>query len=277
MISISMIKSKSFFFMVFSALILFSITSCEKEPIDDIDPNVELTERQVTIPGLEPWGCTTVTVAMDASCDDNPVWQQGLRDAASLYNDTETGLHVIVTNVEEDADIIIQCDDNLQPVGVGTFPDLNISPQTVGSTITLNGIYEDCRENDPCFHMMVIVHELGHNFGLGHNGELGFTHIDGTDKNGRDFGSMFNEGMTRFVICEPTPLDNFLGWGHAPCEFSNQDLIALQYLFPRPSDPCECPAAFPPFACGGGPDIEIESECPCAINERCLNNKCVPL
>ncbi len=125
------------------------------------------------------------------------------------------------------ADITIICDTTIGACTLG-LADLPISG-VIGDTIRINTAYPAasciCVPTDltVCRLTNVILHEIGHTIGLGHNDEIAgsafFTQIAGTPT-GFDAGSIFNSGPSEGR-----------GYCDLGCTFNENDILALQALY----------------------------------------------
>ena len=273
--------------LFFISLCLFGLSSCQDD-MNEITPEAgelnrtEIESRQVTLEGWVPSPCADITIFISPNCGPN--MSNGVEDAAVAYNQTNTAIHMTITTEEATADIVINCedfaDDNL--AGLGEWPD---EDGEIGGQIFLNTDFEDeC--DDPCYYQGLLMHELGHNLGLAHNGfqaginlQVGswtfdpgtgtFTNdnpeitilgvqIPGTDDRGNNRGSVFNASILQ------------CGWwvfNNPECTFSNDDIKALEFLYPLPSDPCDCPNAFGPYDCL----LEDLCYCDCFLEDQWTN------
>ena len=251
---------------------ILSIYSCqdENEEIEFIDnTQVKIDERQVRLSGWTPPSCATISVFVSENCGPN--YTQGVQDAMVAYNETNTSINMVAAPDENSADIVVDCVDRDLGlhVGIGQLPT---EDEEVGGPIELQNVFENACD-DPCWYQANLMNLFGRTLGIGPNGvysgtnsssqTITFDHIANTDSRGGDISSVFNNSL---ADCD-----------NPDCTFSEDDIIALETVYPLP-EPCDCPEAYPPHACSDWESQIIESQCPCPPGFKCVGGKkCVEL
>ncbi|MDF1697092.1 MAG: M57 family metalloprotease, partial [Saprospiraceae bacterium] len=214
-------------------------------------------KRHLVLGDWTPAPCSVaqgIDIYISDDCDE--VWQQGTEEAILEYNNANTSIHMNLSSNEETADIVIRCEDFAEEgiwefaAGLGEGP---VEDGTIGRYVYLNTDYEDeGLECGPCLFRSIILHELGHNLGILHNeaaeggfwatGEYTFNE-DGTfSPSGSFTTAAWIEGTPLPGTIDPLSIFNGAGSCIDPiCTFNENDLIALEALYPIPEDPCECP------------------------------------
>jgi len=273
--------------------LIFSISSCStdsEEPYKkELETEIEL--RQMSI-DFEPAPCLVVSdISIFIPDDCGPNWTNGILDAIQAYNDTDTGINFEQTMDEDDADISFSCldfaegfdpdsgQDLSNVIGIGEVPNVNGG---IGAETFLNTDFEiTC--GVPCFFQGVVMHELGHNLGLFHNenteaqrGAVGDIIDDGDGTftfSGEGDDLVWIEGTIAEGTNDPTSIFNeATGCFVANCVFNANDIIALETLYPRPEDPCDCPLAFEPCDCLNSAPIDAEITGLCCLPIPKLQN-----
>ncbi len=217
------------------------------------DHLVQTEVRQTRI-NFEPAPCSRVSdLKIFISGDCGFEWRVGSLRAMEAYNETDTGINMTTTSDSTEADITIQCRDFANG-GIFGAAEVPHADGMVGAESYLNTDWEIwC--SDPCFFQSVVMHELGHNLGFYHNdnicGQNGSVGDISIDANGDiDFGNTLAEivhipGTAPEGDDDPFSIFNSTTSCGSPfCEFNANDIIALETMFPRPDDPCQCPLAF---------------------------------
>lgn len=238
---------KSTFFIALILGVLFTY-SCQKDIPDVTLENDKVESRHLVVQDWEPPGpceASNFIIYISENCIDLP-WEEAIYSAAQAYNDAGASIHFeITTDISVPADITFRCEvlNNVSLYGLGEWPS---EDHQIGATIYLNGfpyLINSCGEPfSACSLQGIVMHEIGHNLGLGHNedsesdqwaigpfiflnGELYHVgsagsgiHIPETPEPGtNDPGSIMNETIPD---C------------NQPCVFNENDLIALHTLYP---------------------------------------------
>ena len=224
-------------------LLAFSVISLVYSCVDDDqliqETNLKTEERHDRIPGFNyPTPCEAlyITYFVNGNCDGT-VYEDAIVDGIQEFNNAPVGLFFIEVDNAADADIVMDCvDGDTCGEGVTSFPANNLSIPS--SSIDFEIMWEFCQCTDDstdcnftgdqpaCMFTRTVMHEIGHAIGIHHNGEG--TWIPGTPNTGNDPNSIFNSGpVTSNVNCD---------WCDSPCVFSDNDLTALQIIYPE----CGC-------------------------------------
>ena len=254
--------------LLLTLLIIFSCQDNIQEKELTENTIIKIDERQVVLADWIPPSCASISVFVSPNCGANT--EQAVQEAIDAYNETDTAIFMEPASTEDSADIVVDCVESLGiNLATGQFPTED--GKVGGPILVTNGIENSCE--DPCFLKGIIIHEMGHALGIGHNGitagttsngdRLNFDQIENTDSRGRDRGSIFN------AIAPDCDDPN--------CTFSEDDIVALETIYPVPN-PCDCPEVHPRHACAEWESQIIESQCPCPPGFKCVGGKnCVEL
>lgn len=247
-------------------LAVVAVISCNKEddkelPIKE-NINIEIEERQTYLTEFQPINAceaSSINVFID-DCFNETGYATGIPAALEVFNEAPTSLNFIIVENSDEADIVFSCEDGgICGEAIASFPLEGIeeidgfednvvttfpSGGTLGGSIILNTNWEGCPCGvlDECFFMHTAIHELFHTLGFIHNDQQGITFpapfgtalVPGTSAAPYEIGSVINSGPSEVAA---------RNWCNASCEFSENDLLALQFLYPEVE--CPCPPQFP--------------------------------
>jgi len=234
------------FILLFSVLLIFG--SCEKEPIAN-DSEIESLKRGSKIPnnticiyeaehgnqaskrhrvlGFIPVGSDgCYTIFISGGC--NNFYTQATIDGIEEYNSlTGTSLRFDIVNSQDDADIIVLCQNLGGGDCNGGVANLNSITNQLEVRLHTDISTTDCFCNDgaaitSCDIQFIAMHEIGHAIGFAHTNSF-FPLIPGTPLN--DFFSIMNSGGLPNALCAGL------------CSFSPEDINAIQILYP-PNPSC---------------------------------------
>ena len=227
------------YLLILTAVSAF-IFSCQPDSVLDenttYNENTSNVENRQRVYDWEPGECgVNALIFISDDCEGN--WADAVQPSIDAYNDLDIGILFNITENEADADMVINCHFMTSAIGLAT--ELT-EDGVIGDEIKLNTQFETGCSDDPCWYQYVVMHELGHNIGISHNGQESPVtttfHVPGTDKNGKDRKSVFNACL--------------LECGDGVCEFNKDDIKALEFLHKnKPTDPCLCPEWFEPCSC----------------------------
>jgi len=226
--------------------ILVSLFSCQEDPlgiiddpkVKDLGEKLEVESRQdrmLNFNHITP--CPYYEVTYYVTGCNGTVYENVVQAAFDEYNKLPISLSFVQIDDEGDADIVVKCEEDAnQPCGSGQA-ESRPTNKTEDAEVTL--FYGWSAGNcsctfDPnncnytgsvsdCLLKHAAMHEIGHALGIEHNGNG--IHIDGTSELEYENGSVFNSGPLEDLNCN---------WCNTSCEFSENDIKALEYLYPLP-------------------------------------------
>jgi len=268
------------FFILFAFLAcIFSCSEDEQPDISDqIDIDTEIEKRQVTLADWRPRECAAISIFINGNCAPN--WVNSLAPAMQAYNDLDVAINMVLAPSALQADIVIDCvnmgGDFAGTRGLGEWPDVD---GEIGGQIFLNTDFDNECAN-LCYYQAIMMHEIGHNLGLAHNGiqagidlSVGswtFNSVTGEFTN--DNPNITLEGLQILGTANGVDPQSVFNAGlpdcnNPDCTFSQDDITALTTLYPLGDvcdcievldDPCDCPTR-----------VDDICDCPEAITDPC--------
>jgi|GEM_PF-1542298 len=204
-------------------------------------------DRQWYMNGFTPiTACeaSSINVFIDPCLHDTP-YATAIPTGLQAYNDAPISINFTLVKNPANADLTFFCwdgddlgEDDINCCGCANaaFPDPGNTGDTapndqtffpsggsIGSEIALVVNWWDCpcdaAELTECLFASTVMHEIAHTLGFYHNDQVGVdpVHVDGTP-----MGYESNSIINAYLDCE------------SPCIFSEDDLEALQLLYPLP-------------------------------------------
>lgn len=234
-----------------------SIYHCGAEHFKSVN-NKYNSSKQITWKWWEPASCvrtSDIKIFVNTECYGT-TWRRAIIEAVEVYNNTNTAIHMRIVSNESTADIAVRCVDfNFDYQRIVGFADFPSESGEIGEQVFLNTDFTYCT---PSSLRRTVIHEFGHNLGIMHNQEASTATFNPTNMIYHPDGT-FTEtstGSVKYALHIPETTDPgvkeegslFNGsdfkCDHTSIEFSENDLKALEYLYPRPQNPCDCKNAF---------------------------------
>lgn len=218
------------------------ISTIEREktfdPTHSICPHEEQIETRqlsnVNGPGWTPCESYSLTVFIPdcLRLANEPIWGQAIRDGFNNINNIPgSSVNISTTIVEDEADIVLKCDDrsdcfggevdeDFVDDGMSDFISFNTGFDLANCGCTPGGL-------DLCSATFVVMHEMMHALGFFHNNS---NHANATPVAGTpaaDAPSVINGGG----------IVNFCA---LPCALSAFDILAIETIYPIEDVPCTC-------------------------------------